>query len=131
MSIAFRSPAAWVCGGILAAIFLVGPGPACGQQPKPTTSDYLRNINEQMTQAERDGDPTTRRITRYFRGWFVLAAVATVVGVVLVVLKFGVLLLFRSAPTTDPEKLAAGDPWVRAYLAQKKAAEAAEAPPQP
>ena len=53
---------------------------------------------------------------------FALFGIAVVVVAVAVTLKVTVAVLARASGTTDPEKLAMKDPWVRSQLARQKAA---------
>jgi hypothetical protein len=111
--------------GMLAVVLLVGWQQAFAQQRssrEPTTQEYARQFEKDLNEAENH-DPSTRKIVRFFKSWVGLVIIAVVVVAVAVTLKVTVALLTRSSGTTDPEKLAMQDPWVRAQLARQKAAE--------
>jgi hypothetical protein len=121
----WRLPAACLLLGAL----LTFPGPVRAQQQPSrgrSTEDYAREVDRQLKEAE-DADPSSREIISYFRSWAFLSVAAVVVGGVLVLLKVGLHVLTRMSSTSDPEKLAMSDPWVRAHLARQKAA--GEQPP--
>jgi len=125
----FRPPAAGPLA--LLAALLVGAGPALAQQAPtggPSAQGQPGQFERDLKQAQ-DHDPSTGRLVRAFKTWFVLAAVALVVVPVVIALKVAVGLYTRLSATTDPEKLARGDPWVRAHLARQKAG--GDAPPAP
>jgi hypothetical protein len=109
---------------IVAVLLLFGPDPVRAQHApaqKPSTQDYLRQIDQQMKDAERL-DPSTGRVFRVFRWWVFLAVGATIIVAALVVLKVVSEFYLRASGPTDPEKLALTDPWVRAQRARERAA---------
>jgi hypothetical protein len=117
------SPVAQARVVVLVALLFVAAGPACAQQApgtQPSSGDYLRQFNKQMEGAEAAG-PQFGEYTRLFKSWVFLTVVAVVVVGVAVVVGVGVRVYLRMSTTTDPEKLALSDPWVRAELARRKA----------
>src|SRR5262245_25624330 len=120
--------------GMLGVLLLFGPAPVHAQpaaSKKPSTQDYIRHIDQQMTEAERL-DPSTGRVFRVFRWWVALAVIATIVVAAAVVLKVAGRLLIRTSATNDSEQLALSDPWIRAERARQQAAGCsapADAPP--
>jgi hypothetical protein len=125
----FSSPAA--CPVALLAALLACAGPAHAQQApprEPSAQGQPSQFERDLKQAE-DHDPSSRRIVRAFKGWAGLVIVAMVVVPVVLALKAAAGLFTRMRATTDPEKLALSDPWVRAHLARRKAD--GDAPPAP
>jgi hypothetical protein len=101
-----RSGGAWVA----VALVLLAAGPARGESPP---------AGEQASPAPPGADaeparpPTwVKQFNRAVKLWPVIAAVAA--G--LVVLTLAARAFIRGRATTDPERLAASDPWVQAQL---------------
>jgi hypothetical protein len=118
---------------LLVGALLTFPGPVRAQQQPSksrSTEDYAREVDRQLKEAE-DADPSSREIISYFRSWAFLSVAAVVVVGVLVLLKVGLHVLTRMSSTSDPEKLAMSDPWVRAHLARQKAASEQPPPNEP
>lgn len=88
-----------------------------------TTREYAREIQKELKAADESSDPQTRKVTRLFTSWAFFSILAVVVGVLVVGFKAGIWALSRATATTDPNKLAMSDPWVRAHLAQQKGRE--------
>jgi hypothetical protein len=109
----------------LVALLLGGVRPAHAQQKpsrEPTTQEYARQFEKELKEAENH-DPSTRKLVRFFKSWVGLVIIAVVVVSIAVALQVTVRLLSRASGSTDPEKLAMKDPWVRAQLARQKADE--------
>jgi hypothetical protein len=70
--------------------------------------------------------PQAQRTSQLLRWW----GAALIGAAVLVVLSLVTRAILGRWATTDPEKLALSDPWVRAHLDQMKAAQAGEPPPR-
>ncbi len=114
--------------GLLVAL-LVCAGPAHAQRTPSkelSTQDYLRQFEKDMKEAE-DHDPSTGNIVRGFKAWVGFIVLGVVVVSAGVAFKVALWLYSRASATTDPEKLAMNDPWIRAHLAKQKAQ--GEAPP--
>ena len=108
---------------VLFAVLLVSAGPASAQQTpgtQPSSGDYLRHFDKQMEEAEAS-DPYFGEYTRLIKSWVFFTVVAVVVVGAVVVLGVAVRFYLRMSSTTDPEKLAMSDPWIRAELARRKA----------
>jgi hypothetical protein len=102
-------------------VVLIGSGPVQAQQRsanEPSARDYARMLEKQLKEAE-DHDCTSRRLVRFFRSWVFFVILGAVVVTIGIGLKAAGWLYLRVSTTTDPEKLARGDPWVRAHLARQ------------
>jgi hypothetical protein len=110
--------------GVLAALlFCIGTVQA--QRPiskGPTTGDYARQFEKDLKEAE-EHDPASGEILRDFKSWFFLVIIAMVLVSATVAVKVVAWWLRRMSATTDPEKLAMSDPWVRAHLIRQRAQE--------
>jgi len=114
--------AGWGCVGILSVLLLFCPGPVHAQpgpSKVPWTQDDARRVQQQL-QAMED-EPPWMQIVHFFESWVVFFVVAMVVVGVVVVLKMGGSLWVRTSATTDLEKLAQNDPWIRDHLSRQKA----------
>jgi hypothetical protein len=116
-----RAPAAGALGLLLALLLCAGPVRA-QQSPsrEPSTQEYAREIQKQMKEVE-DSNCTNRQIIRFFKSWVGLVLIALVVVPLVIAFKVAIWFASRMTATTDPEKLAMSDPWVRAHLARQKA----------
>jgi hypothetical protein len=115
-----RAPAAGALALLVAALLCA---PAQAQQTpsqEPTTREYAREIQKQMKEVE-ESDCTNRQIMRFFKSWVGLVLLALVVVPLVIGFKVAIWFASRMTATTDPEKLALSDPWVRAQLARQKA----------
>jgi hypothetical protein len=114
--------------GLLVAL-LVCAAPARAQRApskEPSTQDYVRQLDKDLDEAE-GYNAATRNVVRGFKAWLGLIVIGVVVVSAGVAFKVALWFYSRAAGTTDPEKLAMSDPWVRAHLAKQKAE--AEEPP--
>jgi hypothetical protein len=110
--------------GVL-AVLLCCIGTVQAQKPasrEPSTGDFARQFEKDLKDAE-EHDPASGEILRYFKSWFILVVLAMVLVSAAVAVKVGVWVFRRMSATTDPEKLAMSDPWVRAQLARQRALE--------
>src|SRR5438045_8835600 len=113
----------------LLVAFLVCAGPVQAQRApsrEPSSQESLRQFEKDLKEAE-EYDPSTANLVHLFESWVVLVILAVVVTLVVIGLNVFVWVIRRTSATTDPEKLALSDPWVRAQLARQKAA--GHAPP--
>jgi hypothetical protein len=119
-----RSPWSPVAGAVaLLVALLVCAGPVQAQKApsrEPTSQESLRQFEKDLKQAE-EYDPSTANLVHLFESWVVLVILAFVVAVVVIALNVVVWVIRRTSATTDPEKLALSDPWVRAQLARRQA----------
>jgi hypothetical protein len=116
--------------GLLAAL-LICAGPAHAQQrpsKEPSTQDYARQFEKDVQEAE-GYDAATRNVVRGFKAWVGFIVLGVVVVSAVIAFKVALWFYSRASATTDPEKLAMNDPWIRAHLASQKAE--GDAPPNP
>src|SRR5262249_41317825 len=112
------APVAGAVGLLVALLVCSGPARA-GQAPprEPSSQESLRQFEKELKEAE-EYDPSTANLVHIFESWVVLVILAVVVTVVVIALNVFVWVIRRTSATTDPEKLALSDPWVRAQLAR-------------
>jgi hypothetical protein len=111
--------------GVLAVLlFCLGTVRA---EKAPSTGDYVRQIEKDLDEAE-GYDAATGDLVRFFKSWVVLVIIAVVLVSGAVVINVVVWWHRRMSATTDPEKLAMSDPWVRAQLARQRAQEGGPPP---
>jgi hypothetical protein len=100
------------------------PAAEDGRRPQ-TRDDVLRQQAAMDVVFNETNGPQIRRASQLIV-WYGAAAVG--LGL-LAVLSLVTRVYLRAKATTDPEKLARTDPWIRANLDQWKAAQPAEPPP--
>ncbi len=107
---------------LLAASLVCAPAVQAQSAPsrEPTTREYASEIQKQMKEVEDSGDQN-RQIVRLFKSWVGVVLIALVVVPLVIAFKVAIWFTSRMTATTDPEKLAMSDPWVRAQLARQKA----------
>ncbi len=108
--------------GLLVALLICAAPVRAQQAPskEPSTRDYARQLEKDLKEAE-DYDPSTMSAVRIFKTWVGLVVLAVIVVSAVTAFKVAIWLFCRVSATTDPEKLAMSDPWVRAHLARQKA----------
>jgi hypothetical protein len=102
-------------------VLLIGSGPIQAEQRlanERSARDYAHMLEKQLKEAENH-DCTSRGLVGFFRSWVFFVIFGAVVVTIGIVLKAAGWLYLHVSTTTDPEKLARGDPWVRAHLARQ------------